>query len=299
MKEMNPHAATMMVPSAVDLILFAGQSNMAGRGNASLATQCPPGAGYAFHYTAALAAGNARGGDCQLAQGDGARLFTPLQEPFGKGENTAVLNDYNAQGIERRRGSMVSAFVAAYYAAGGLPVVAVCGSRGGEPTDFFVQPAVREELCGRFTRAERCLQDAGVTVRRRLLLWCQGETDGDRRQSEKAFKQNMETLRSSFLSAGISDFFIIKTGHFNIYFRPGADGKPTAAALEQDAAYKSINRWQQEFADAHDDVHIAGDFYTDSFLQAMTDPFHYRQEAYNEMGFAAGKAVATLLAGRG
>lgn len=73
----------------VDVVLFMGQSNMAGRGIADMAPQVQPGMGYEYR---AITAPN---------------RLTPLQEPFGKDEN-------NPDGVYEpgmKTGSMVSAFV--------------------------------------------------------------------------------------------------------------------------------------------------------------------------------------------
>ena len=43
----------MEITSAVDLIVFAGQSNMAGRGDAEDAPECLPGAGYEYKAVSA------------------------------------------------------------------------------------------------------------------------------------------------------------------------------------------------------------------------------------------------------
>lgn len=53
----------------VDLMVFMGQSNMAGRGEAEEAVQCPEEAGREFR-----------------AVSDPTRLY-PVREPFGKEEN--------------------------------------------------------------------------------------------------------------------------------------------------------------------------------------------------------------------
>ena len=97
----------------VDVFLFAGQSNMAGRGVScerfpETAPAVLPGAGW--EYRAVSAPG---------------QLF-PIAEPFGVHEN-------NPDGIHEnlKTGSMVSAFVNAYYAGTHVPVVGVSASKGG------------------------------------------------------------------------------------------------------------------------------------------------------------------------
>lgn len=102
----------------VDLILFAGQSNMAGRGVTCDRWPAPSpavmeGAGWEFR-----------------AVSDPSRLH-PLSDPFGVEENRPDgINDRWGE-VRAKTGSMVPAFVNAYYAGCGVPVVGVSASKGG------------------------------------------------------------------------------------------------------------------------------------------------------------------------
>ena len=78
--------------NTIDLMLFMGQSNMAGRGVAAQSIVCQSGHGYEFR-----------------AVSDPTKLYD-IVEPFGISENNAVVNDDSM-----KTGSMVSAFVEAYY----------------------------------------------------------------------------------------------------------------------------------------------------------------------------------------
>ena len=92
-----------------DLILFMGQSNMAGRGRAEEAPAVPEGTGYEFRAVTAP-----------------DRLF-PLTEPFGRDEN-------DPEGVYEpgmKTGSLVSAFVNAYVAETHVPVVGISCAKGG------------------------------------------------------------------------------------------------------------------------------------------------------------------------
>lgn len=96
--------------SAKDLILFAGQSNMAGRGNAGKEMSCEACMGQEFR-----------------AVSDPARLY-PIEEPFGIRENTRDGMDDG----RKKTGSMVCAFVRKYYELTGHAVIAVSASKGGQ-----------------------------------------------------------------------------------------------------------------------------------------------------------------------
>lgn len=108
-----------MKTHGIDLVLFIGQSNMAGRGIVS--TQWPQEApklidGAAWEYRA-ISAPN--------------RLM-PLEEPFGVDENTADgINDVFADREKAKTGSLVTAFCNAYYEETGRVIVGVSASKGG------------------------------------------------------------------------------------------------------------------------------------------------------------------------
>ena len=95
----------------MDVILFMGQSNMSGaNGDASQAPELIEGAGYEYRA---------------VTDPDGLHV---LEEPFGENENRGALDDTE---LLERRGSLVTAFVNAYYEGTGVPVIGVSASKGG------------------------------------------------------------------------------------------------------------------------------------------------------------------------
>ena len=113
MRMVHPCLSGGEMVQAVDLFLFAGQSNMAGRGipcrrYPETAPAVLPGVGWEYRSVSAP-----------------GQLF-PITEPFG-------INENSADGISEnlKTGSMVSAFVNAYYAETHVPVVGVSASKGG------------------------------------------------------------------------------------------------------------------------------------------------------------------------
>ena len=113
---MLPH---VNIQEGIDLVLFIGQSNMAGRGIVS--AQWPQEApklieGAAWEYRA-------------ITTPD--RLM-PLEEPFGVDENKAAgINDVFADQKKAKTGSLVTAFCNAYYEETGRVIVGVSASKGG------------------------------------------------------------------------------------------------------------------------------------------------------------------------
>lgn len=93
----------------VDLVIFMGQSNMAGRGVASEASVVPKQHGYEFR-----------------AITDPTKLYD-IVEPFGENEN-------NPSGITEmgmKTGSLISAFAGSYYHITKVPIVGVSAAKGG------------------------------------------------------------------------------------------------------------------------------------------------------------------------
>ena len=147
-----------------DLVLFIGQSNMAGRGTASEATQVQDGHAYEFR-----------------AISDPTKLY-PLQEPFGINEN----NDESGVTETKKTGSMVSAFCESYYENTGVPIVAVSCSKGGESIDFFATDGKPyKDAVARMTAAKEYLTSGKSevelrntyanynTIRDAQILYCQ------------------------------------------------------------------------------------------------------------------------------
>lgn len=248
-----------------DLILFAGQSNMAGRGDASLAPLCPPESDW--EYRAVTAPG---------------QLF-PLEEPFGEKENRPGGLDDGA----KKTGSLVSSFVAEYYTLTGRPVVGVSASEGGTSTGQWLDYLAKDALT-RFQDALAWLRANEGEPAHICMLWCQGETDGDKGLTVQEYKKNFLALWEQFRAAGIQRCGLIQIGHFNYPVYPhGRDGL-TGAQLEE--RYSIIRQAQEELCREEPGLVLAATF-ADS-LDLMKDQFHYRQPAYDQAGRQAARVMA-------
>ena len=243
----------------VDLFIFMGQSNMAGRGDATLAPIVTPGMG--FEYRAVTAP------DC----------LSPLQEPFGVNENDPA--GVNEPGM--KTGSMVSSFVNAYTAKTGVPIVGVSCAKGGSaiaewmPGTPYYQDALR-----RVRQCRRWLADNGFTVRHSAMVWCQGCTDGDLHTSKAIYKLDTDRMLHEFLSdAKLETCFIIQIGN----------------QRDDPMLYQPIQQAQEELAAAYDDiVLVSRKFKTFAAKGLMKDQFHYKQPAYNAVGEEAGSKAAAF-----
>lgn len=253
----------------VDLVLFSGQSNMAGRGDYADSIVCPPGQGYEYHSVTE------------------PKLLSSVSEPFGKYENNSVMNDAGSNGIDRRSGDMVAALMKSYYENGGVPIVGVQASRGGQETKYFKQSSIMTEMTSRYNEAEEYLKSAGYTVRRKFLVWCQGEADADNNRSDDTYKGNTLSIFNSIKAVtGITDSFIVQTGHYNI------NKDSSDAGFEKDNRYKRICKDQKALADENDDIYTVASLYTDEALANMRDAYHYYQPTYNSIGTIAGQNIA-------
>ena len=248
------------IENVVDLMLFAGQSNMAGRGITS--TQWPqtyptiiPGAGYEYRAIT------------------NTKFLVPIAEPFGVNENnTNGINDGSL-----KTGSMVTSFANAYYTHnGGVPVVGVSASKGGSGIDEW-QPgeAYYNDAVARITAAKNWLDARGYKVRETYLVWCQGEHEGATPDpsDDNNYINSFNTMFAGFKSNGIGKCLLCRIGESN------ASGEDYSIVIQK----------QTELAQNNPDVIMVTTTLA-SFKSRglMKDEFHYYQAAYNEMGDYAG-----------
>lgn len=249
--------------SVVDLFMFMGQSNMAGRGvtNSTYTEEAPTiidGAGYEFR-----------------AISDATQLY-PIQEPFGVNEN-------NPNGIseETKTGSMVTAFANAYYTNNGnIPIVGVSASKGGSRISYW-QPngSFFNDALARLNSAVNWLVENGYTIRHKYMLWCQGESDGDDGTEKEVYLQNFNAFLDGMINAGIEKMFMVRIGNCNIE--------------DSFDRYTNMIKWQNEIAKTNKNVvMVSTDFAGMRERGLMKDDFHYYQTGYNEVGTNAGVNTA-------
>lgn len=240
-------------PARLDIVLFIGQSNMAGRGDSSDATEVEAGHAYEFR-----------------AISDPTKLY-PLEEPFGATENN------NASGVSenKKTGSLVSAFCESYYSVTGSPIVAVSCSKGGESIDFFdVDGAPYEDACARVKAAQEFLKDGytdgdtSYETGNTYVVWLQGESDGDAGTSAADYTETLDRIVKGFKNdIGAEQFFVIPIGGYN-----NSDGTIKAQ-------YNTIRDAQILYCEESSDATVISrqlyDLYSYGY---MKDQFHYTQE---------------------
>lgn len=242
----------------VDLFMFMGQSNMAGRGavtrkHPQAAPELIEGAGYEYR-----------------AVSSPDRLHR-ISEPFGRNEN-------RRNGIDdgkRKTGSLVTAFVNSYYEGTSTPIVGVSASKGGSSIDQW-QPggSFLRDAVSRLHAAMDFLVSAHYTVRHRYMLWCQGESDGDLFRSAEEYQELFGKMLNEMLRCGIEKCFLIRIGQYN---GSGRQDYSTIIAAQDDIARNDPNV-----------VLVSTAFATMKSRGLMKDDFHYFQQAYNEVGHEAG-----------
>lgn len=175
-----------------DLILFMGQSNMSGAGgNAAEAPELIKGAGY----------------ECRAITSP-TELYV-LEEPFGAGEHKeGYLDD---RGLLERGGSLVTAFVNAYYQETKERVVAVSASRGSAQISSFNNYLV-EDVIERLETAKQTMMQQGVNIRHIYMVWFQGETDAYVSTTSDQYIGGMQNLLHTLQPYGVEKCFLIQIG---------------------------------------------------------------------------------------
>lgn len=240
----------------VDLVMFMGQSNMAGRGSAAEAAVVDMDHGYEFK-----------------AISDPTKLYHTA-EPFGLNED----NQDSGVADARRTGSLVSAFMEEYYKYRGVPIVGVSCSKGGTGTDFWAPGgSALDDAISRHDSAKAWLEDNGYTIGRDYMVWLQGETDAGKGMSANKYAEALTAIIEEMRSrAGIEFCAVIRIGHY----------KPSPTRN------KEIIRSQTDLCKVYDRAVMVSTKLAGYDVSTMPDNSHFKQEVYNEVGADAGKHTA-------
>lgn len=238
-----------------DLILFMGQSNMSGAGgNAAEAPELIKGAGYEYRA---------------ITQPE---ELVALTEPFGENEHKeGYLDD---RGLIERKGSLVTAFVNAYYEQTKERVVAVSASRGATPVHSFNKYLV-EDVIERLENAKRVMTEQQVNIRHIYMVWLQGENDAYLETPKEQYIGEMQKLLYTLQPYGVENCFVIQIGNGS------SDGVPFDA--------KPIQEAQEELCETDDNFVLVSTRGKElSEPPYMEDGIHFTQAALNLLGEEAG-----------
>lgn len=253
-------AATQTPPNTeapvmtVDIVIFAGQSNMSGTGgNAALAPAVPNGQGYEFRPMSDMSG------------------LHQIVEPFGVMES-----GWLADPAARKKGSLVSSFVTNYYARCGVPVVAVPASRGDTTAGYFASPSVKSELYARLVNTKTYLEANHIKVRRMFAVWLQGESDAIKGTSSASYKESLSSAFQPLFAASLDQVYIITPGRArgNLF------------------DYSSIINAQKELCASSDLFTLASTTLTTLPDSYFSDEVHYNQTALNMVGAEAAAVSA-------
>ena len=236
----------------VDLVMFMGQSNMAGRGVASQSPVVPANHGYEFR-----------------AISDPTKLYN-IVEPFGVKENNGV------SGVTEnsKTGSMVSSFVSNYYQVTKVPIVAVSCSKGGTKIEWW-QPNGKplNDAIERHNLAKEWLIANGYTIRHDFMVWCQGCSDGDSGTTSDAYKEKFKLMVEEMMKHGVEKCFIVRIGNHR----------------DNSTIYDNIISAQTELGRTYENAVLVSTKLSSMAKDGlMKDQFHYTQEGYNIVGKDAG-----------
>lgn len=243
-----------MAQKEVLLLMFMGQSNMAGRGSAREAPALIPRAGYEYRAVTA------------------PDRLSALQEPFGENEN-------NEKGVTEpgmKTGSMVTAFVNACYIETGIPIVGVSCAKGGSAiAEWIPGTAYYADAVERYNCCEKWLTGHDYRILYKGMVWCQGCTDGDLHTPADLYKISTLRLIDSYCrECRIEKCFLIQIGNHR----------------DDRALYVPIQQAQEELAAENEKILLVSrQLKTFADLGLMKDEFHYLQKGYNLIGEDAGK----------
>lgn len=238
----------------VDLVIFAGQSNMSGRGgNAKQAPSVPVDKGYEFRI-----------GTCPTG-------MYPMSEPFG-----IYSNGYLCDLPVLRGGSCASAFMNTYYKATGVPVLGFSAARGGTSIAYWQTAPVQRELAQKLDMIKAWCASNHIFIRRIYAVWLQGETDGVANVDKDTYERGLVNIFSPLYAKGLNQVFVITIGQYSGL--PGTYDKIIAAQLELCAK------------DPH--FSLGSDALRTLPATYLTDGCHYNQAALNIVGTQSGSAAA-------
>lgn len=249
----------------MDVILFMGQSNMSGAGgDAAEAPTLIEGAGYEYR-----------------AVTDPDTLHV-LSEPFGEKENRGALDDTD---ILERNGSLVTAFVNAYYQQTGIPVVAISASRGSSSLNGWLNSGRVEEAMTRLNAAKECLKKEKIRPRHIYMVWFQGEADANLETTGEEYQTMLRQLVDKCEEQGVEDCFLIQLG----------------PDLTDPEKHQEIMEAQLAACEANEDMVLVSTLPAKLTGTDMKDEggIHFTQKALNLIGEDAGTNAGTYVVEHG
>lgn len=250
------YVVKVQVIAEVDLIIFAGQSNMCGSGG-SKALAPTPASGTAYEFDVATK----------------AKKCLPMKEPFGQGANRK--QGFDDTKVYSTSGTLASAFCIAYYKQTKTPVVGVPAAWGGSSTNTWLNRGLVKETQSRVKLAKKYLKKKGIKIRHIYMLWYQGESDGMKGLSEEQYKTNMKGIYRKMKTVGVENIMVI---------RIGKDANAPWNGEEIMKAQENLCKSDKHFTL----VSTKAKTFYDKYRYYYADTIHMNQIALNQIGTEAG-----------
>lgn len=282
----------------VDIMLFAGQSNMVGSPNYAEADQVIPVAeGHGFEYKAKTGS-------------DASGWFGEVPALFGN-ENYIHMNS----GAGKVKGSLVPAFMESYYKETGIPLIGIRASQGGKKIELFMEGGeyhnnIKKGLAECVERTETL---ENYALRNIYMAWCQGESNASPAENPDSvtlnngvydftgYKNQLSELYDSLkvikntegeTIGEIEKCFVISISE---YSNAGTDyGSGHKNSEEKSPDKVAMIKAQEDFCKAEDDFVFVSKKFSDVPDTLRQDP-HFHQEVYNVCGWDAGTNTAYYL----
>ena len=244
----------------VDIIIFAGQSNMSGNGgNAAQAPVVPIGQG--FEYRPANA----------------PNALYPITEPFGRYEGGYVSDVPSYQ-----NGTLVSSFVNTYFSKTGVPVVGVCATHGGTDSSYWASSSTKADMVSRLVKTKAYLEKNNYKVRRKFLVFLQGESDAVKGISQTDYKNNLIAAFQPLFANGLEQVFIITPGY----------------ASNGVFSYDEVVKAQVDLCNSNNLFTLGSQLLHSPAMNIyLNDTVHYNQQGLNMVGANAAVNVAAYANG--
>jgi len=249
------------VRDTVDLIIFAGQSNMMGHGDAAQAPKLIEGAAYEYKSVTQK------------------NKLSVLKEPFGYGQDSGYLVNGDLC-----TGSMVTAFCNAYYKQTKMPVVGVAATVPGSGSVGW-STLFYKDVEKRIKAATKALKKMKIDVRHCYLVWMQGENDVCASTPAADYVERIGGMLERIAGeTAVDKCMLIKTGKyvFNIGAGELADATEILNAQSQICKKYDSVVMISEKAPKLDESYYQGDL------------LHFTQKGLNIIGQDAGKNAGKI-----
>lgn len=245
------YSCKVTVSDTIDLILFAGQSNMTGRGDVSQAPKLTDGAGY----------------ECKTITD--VNNLEPITEPFGMGQDRGAMSDGNL-----RTGSLVTAFTNAYYKQTKVPLVGVSATVVGSGRVSW-STLHYKEAARRLNLAKKSLKKKKLKIRHTYMVYMQGENDAFAGCSVNEYQKSMKLLfKNMQKKTDVDACLVIRIGQYT----------------KQPSLYNNVIKAQTNLCrDNKNFVLISTKAATLSNSYYAEDGIHINQKGLNIIGTEAGK----------